>query len=212
MAQESVQVMEQKTEKMTVAEGLTRCKRIEKQLDKLADDIGKYGVWYSENRHPLGETSMDVPLSKNHATAKEKVESLFQKFHDLVRQYQRIKTAIALKNQETTITIKEKTMTMAEALVLRPAKNVGLYLYFEKLSRNYLNAMASIERKVENENNLLKQKDYDKNKYESMKSHVLYMVKQERVKEIDEFLTEFLIELDGAINASNAITIIEVPV
>lgn len=185
---------------LTIARALTRIKTIQAQLEDIAEKIGKYAAWNSEKRHPLGE--MKGSLEKNHNQAKDEIQSLFQQFHDLKDQLIKLKNAVDQANLVTPITIGNQTMTINEAL------NYQRYIaqYVRMLASNYNAAVAKVGREVDAANQSLLSKDMDEDKRKAMMVQVLYLVPKERIKEIDAFLVEFMTELNGELNAVNAVT------
>src|SRR5690606_11024453 len=84
--------------------------------------------------------------------AVQKIESLYQQYNDLMKEFVKIKNAIDKANMETQITIGDKTMTINEALVYK--RNLSdLALGFVK---GYERSVLKAEQDVTKYNNLLK--------------------------------------------------------
>jgi len=188
--------------KMTIARGLTRLKTIKAQLSNIANQIGVYGAISSASRHPLGDQK--VPLNRNHNQAIEAVNSLYQQFDDLIKEFTKIKTAIDKANMSTYITVGGKTMTIQEALIYRR----DIQPYVQALNSQYGRAVQKAENEVRSHNETInnKVKDLDESAIKALTAEVLYLVPRERMDGVNKFLVEFMTELDGTLNEVNAVT------
>jgi len=186
--------------KMTIARGLTRLKTIKAQLSNIANQIGSYGAINNKVRHPLGEQK--VALDKNHNRAIEAVNSLYQQFNDLTNEFIKIKLAIDKANLNTVITIGGKQMTIQEALIYRR----DIQEYVQSLNNQYGRAVQQAQAQVDKYNNSLNTEGMDESTLKAVMADVLYLVPRERINEVNNFLVEFMTELDGVLNEVNAIT------
>jgi hypothetical protein len=190
--------------KMTIARALTRLKTIKAQLQKINNDIGNYGAISSKSRSPLGDPK--ASLDKNHNQAIEHIRSLYQQFEDLTKEYIKIKTAIDKANMQTIITVANKTMTIQEALVYR--RDISKFV--QELLGKYGQAVNRATDEVYRHNASIKTDGMDEAAVKVVLSEVLYLVPKEKIQESENFLTAFLVELDGILNEVNAITEIEI--
>lgn len=190
--------------KMTIARGLTRLKTIKAQLDNIADQIGEGGAICNKSRHPMGDQR--VSLEKNHNQAIEEINSLYQKFNDLVKEYIKIKLAIDRANMTTVIRIGGKEMTIQEALIYR--RDIAGYVH--SLNSEYSRAVMKAQSQADNYNKNINTEGMDETALKAVLADVLYLVPRERINEVNEFLVEFMTELDGTLNEVNAITEITV--
>jgi hypothetical protein len=95
-----------KIEKMTVAEGLAELKRILNLLQKRYVNITNY---CSKRRGSKDEIE----------NQREFINSETQSALDLIKRYGLIKVAIEKSNTETSVTYKDTTMTIAEAIIFK---------------------------------------------------------------------------------------------
>jgi len=182
---------------MTIARGLTRLKTIKGQLARICEDIQNYGTWIDKQKHPLGECD---GIQKSLNIAKEKIKSLYQSHGDLVKEYISIKYKIDDANLKTTIVVKGTTMTLHEALCYKReiVEMIGALIRANSASVNKAQQqMAQYNAQFANANTEVK----DMNK-----TDVVYLVSQSKVKELNEFMTEFVLEVDGELNSINALT------
>lgn len=190
--------------KMTIARGLTRLKTIKAQLSSIANQIGAGGAINNKTRHPMGEQK--VSIDKNHAQAIESVNSLYQQFNDLTKEFIKIKLAIDKANLTTPITIGGKTITIQEALIYRR----DIQTYVQSLNNQYGRSVALATQAVEQYNRNLNTEGMDEATLRAVMADVLYLVPRERINEVNTFLVEFMAELDGTLNEVNALTEIEI--
>ena len=190
--------------KMTIARGLGRMKTIRSQLQNIISDIQAYSAWNNKKRHPLGQNNVD--LKANHKEAVQKIESLYQQYNDLTKEFVKIKNAIDKANMETQITIGDKTMTINEALVYK--RNLSdLALEFVK---GYEQSVLKAEHDVTKYNNLLKPEALPEESRKQIEADILYLLPLEKVSEMKSFATEFVAEIDAVLNEVNAVTEIEI--
>lgn len=189
--------------KMTIARGLTRLKTIKAQLGNIAYQIGEGGAISNKSRHPMGEQK--ASLDKNHNQAIESINSLYQKFNDLTKEYIKIKLAIDKANMSTVISIGGKEMTIQEALIYRR----DIQDYVQSLNAQYSRAVAKAQQDVDKHNRSLNTEGMDETTLKAVLADVLYLVPRERINEVNKFLVEFMTELDGTLNEVNALTEID---
>lgn len=193
--------------KMTIARGLTRLKTIKAQMENITKEILLHGSWSSKEKHPYGESSFNNSkndIQKNHQQAKEKVNSLFQQFNDLLGEYVKIKTAIDRANLSTKVEIHGKLMSLQEAMILR--RDIDPYVS-QLISANRTSVLNA-ERKVNSYNQSFTNVSDDVK--EAVFASVVYLVDQKEIDKLNEFRVEFLTEIDGVLNEINAVTEIEV--
>jgi hypothetical protein len=190
--------------KMTIARGLTRLKTIKAQLSSVGTDVGNLAAINNKKRSPMGEQK--AAIDKNHNQALEAVNSLYQKFNDLTKEFTKIKLAIDKANLTTVIVIGGKSMTIQEALIYRR----DIQDYVRALNNQYARAVTAAKNDVESYNRNLNTEGMDEATLNKVMADVLYLVPPARINEVNEFLVEFMTELDGTLNEVNALTEIEV--
>lgn len=191
---------------MTVARAMTRKKTIKAQLDKIVEDIQQYGAINNKKLHILSDEKTDI--KKNHREAQAKVESLYQQFHDLKNNYIKLSLAINKSNLETDMLIADKPMKVAEALIYK--NEIALAL--GNLRNAYVKAVNKATTDVDSYNRNRNTEGLSEQVKKEILADVLYLVPQERIKEVDTFLVEFITEIDGTLNEINATTLIEVDI
>lgn len=189
--------------KMTIARGLTRLKTIKAQLEGISGNIKAYGAWVDKQKHPLGDTSHN-DIKRNHSQAKEKVQSLYQQFNDLMAEHIKIKKAIDRANMKTNIEVAGKVMTLHEALLYE--REVAGFI--SQLTTAYKQSVVTAELKVKQFNSQFSGVQDDSAKA-ALLADVSYLVSRETIAELDKFTVEFLTEIDGIKNEVNALTEIE---
>lgn len=194
--------MEKRT--MTVARGLTRLKTIKAQLSHIADQIGRYGAISNKSRSSLGDQHADLPT--NHKRAIEEINSLYQKFEDLKNEMVKIKLAIDKSNIVTEIVIADKVMTVQEALIYKR----DVQAYVGGLTSQYGRSVSAAQLQADQHNRTINTKDMDPATAAAVLAEVIYLVPKKKVDDLNKFQVEFLTELDGTLNESNALTQIEV--
>ncbi len=186
--------------KMTIARGLARLKTINAQLADISKDIAKYGAWNDKNRHPLGDTKVD--LSKNHKQAMEKINSLYQQFNDLTKEFVKIKTAINKTNYLTVVNIDGNNMTINEALIY---KNY-IQDHVQKFVNGYNYSVNNAQSNVDRFNRNISVNDLSEKEKKIILADILYLVTPDKIKEMNTFSVEFINNVDGELNAINAVT------
>lgn len=186
--------------KLTIARGLTRLKTIKAQLNSIADQIGRHGAISNKSRSPLG--NQKATLERNHQQSIEVMNSLYQQFNDLVKEYIKIKLAIDRANMNTVISIGGKEMTIQEALIYRR----DIQFYVQNLNSQYGRAVVAAQNAVDKYNSSINTEGMDESTVKAVMADVLYLVPRERIDEVNKFLVEFMTELDGTLNEVNAVT------
>lgn len=187
--------------RMTIARGMGKLKIISKQIDNIADDIRNYAVQINEKKSPL---SMEKDINKNHKEAAKAIKAMYQSFQDLCIEATNIKLAIQRANEEHTITIAGKTISIAQALVLRGA----IMGYYRQVNSAIAIATSSAEREVDRFNSQFTKIDNAETKAKLL-TDVLYLIEREDADALREFVTVFDMEIDYALNEANAIVEIE---
>lgn len=205
---------------MEVSRALAELKLIKKRMEKALEEVKFFGV--SIGGKPVAGFSSDEEFIS-------KAQSAFDSYRALAARYAAIKSAIAISNATTKITVGGKEMTVAEALErLRNLPNEELFLM--KLKNDYNQAVALMERKNAEaqqklENHLAtvfgaKDVKLSEDQYKAvaepfLKQFSATLVHPEKLKEqidaLEAELETFKSEVHYALNRSNAITMIKVP-
>lgn len=202
----NAEVSEIKPERvMTIARGLARQKTIVKQLEGISKEIGIKGAWSNKSKHPYGDNKASV--EKTHDQAQEKINSMYQQYNDLIAEFVKIKLAIDRTNAVTDITIGNRTMKVSEALMYKDMRN-GIARHMQDFTNSYALAVRKAEIDVDNHNDRYASalENMDEKAKQTLIAQVSYLVPKERVEELNYFLTEFVSEIDGELNAINALT------
>lgn len=207
-------------EKMTVHEGLSTLKTLNKRIAKEINSC----VFVNSNKHSNvkihGRTIDDY---------KNEIKSNYQTVTDLIKRREALKRAITLSNATTTVTISDKIMTVAEAIEY---KNTGIEFKQQLLDAiteqynktKYLvdaNNGVTLEDKADNyvqrmfgnkesgvDNTVIsqaKQQYIDNNTLDIIDPLNVSKIMQELQDEIDLFKSK----VDSALSTSNALTMIE---
>lgn len=207
-------------EKMTVHEGLSTLKTLNKRIAKEINSC----VFVNSNKHSNvkihGRTIDDY---------KNEIKSNYQTVTDLIKRREALKRAITLSNATTTVTISDKIMTVAEAIEY---KNTGIEFKQQLLDAiteqynktKYLvdaNNGVTLEDKADNyvqrmfgnkesgvDNTVIsqaKQQYIDNNTLDIIDPLNVSKIMQELRDEIDLFKSK----VDSALSTSNALTMIE---
>lgn len=189
---------------VSIKRGLTRLKTIKAQLSDISLKIAKYGSGSSKDKFDIVDTR--TGRKKNHEEARKEISSLYQKFDDLTKEYAKIKRAINKANLETTITVGDKVMTIDDALTYQR----HIQDYVKALVQSYNRSVANAENKVTRHNSSVSVEGLSPAEREEELASVVYLVDPSLIKEKDEFLVEFMTELDGLIDEANVLTMIEI--
>lgn len=193
--------MEKRT--LTVKRGLTRLNTIEAQLTDVVGKIQKYGAVSSKEKVDLVDTK--VARDKNHELARKEIASLYQKHQDLLAEYSKIKSAINKSNLVTIVEVGGKVMTIAEALLIDKDTRFKI----NQLTQSYTFAVNRAEGRVETYNSRLNKENLTADELETAMAQVEYLVDSTEIQKHQEFLTEFITEINGVIDESNIATTIE---
>jgi len=186
-------------DRMTVAEGLTELKRIAKVLPLRYRNIQQFCSKRAGSKDEI-ENQQDY------------VKKQRQSAEDLIARWQAIKVAIAKSNLETTITWKDTTMTVHEAILWKsvPGRGrsiqsmlTGLYNSFNTQNAELqINEYASIS-------GLSRVNISDEQRQKLDLTPVRYYDEREIQKKLEELL-ELESKLDALIDASNHQTFINI--
>ncbi|UUV46952.1 hypothetical protein [Bacillus phage vB_BanS-Thrax5] len=193
--------MEKRT--LTVKRGLTRLNTIEAQLTEVVGKIQKYGAISSKEKVDLVDTK--VARDKNHELARAEISSLYQKHQDLLAEYSKIKSAINKSNLVTNIEVGGKVISIAEALLIDKDTRFKI----QQLTQAYTFAVSRAEGRVETYNARLNKENLTADELETALAQVEYLVDASEIKKHQDFLTEFIVEINGIIDESNIATTIE---
>ena len=190
--------------KMTIARGLTRLKTIQAQLMKNGEVL-RHSFINSKKKSPLADSRLDI--GANHKEARKVVEATLQSTEDLIAEYAKIKTAIATVNLTATVTVAGKTMTLAEAMLMRREVRS---MYSDIVSRcsNSLNTAMNDVNKYNDP--IMENAGTSAEDKKILLAEMTSFVTPEKVNELNEFLTVFMAEVDGTLNEVNALTEITV--
>jgi len=182
---------------MTIARGLTRLKTIKARLTDIVADIARYGAWMDQKKHPLGEVA---GIEKSINIAKEKIKSLHQKHTDLIEEYVTLKFRIDRANMNTTIVIQDKPMSLHKALTYKREVQEMIM----DLIRANNSAIQRAEKEVNRHDEMFATAPDEAKKLN--KANVVYLVPQDKIKALNDFIIEFMTEVDGELNSINALT------
>lgn len=98
-------------------------------------------------------------------------------------------------------------MKVAEALMYKDMKK-GIAKYMQEFTDSYALAVRKAEIDVDNHNDRYASalENMDEKAKQALIAQVSYLVPKEKVEELNYFLTEFVTEIDGELNAINALT------
>ena len=146
----------------------------------------------------------------------------YQSVTDLIKRYTAIKKAVAQSNAETTILVAGKQYTVTEAMAVKNAIIPVLESLRNRLSSNFISAKGMIEmndRAAEEKadeifinSNTENKKDIDlvkiRNDYlESLKMDMIDPLDvTKKLKELDDMINDFMLDIDSALSVSNAVT------
>lgn len=193
----------------TIADGMSELKLIDSKLRTIINKVEKYGAWNDKRKLPLGDPK--VSRDKNHEDAIKEVTSLFQSYQDLLSNYLEIKTAIDRTNLATVKDFAGKEMSLHEALlyqrtIIGDPRHLG---YYKSLLCAYETSVSVATREVENQNmrqQMTVAKDADAEELLKLKADILYLLPKENIKTIEDFTTEFAVQINGLLNKYNAVT------
>lgn len=183
---------------MTIARGLTRLKTIKAQLHSITDTFNSYSAYNNKKKHPLGDNKENV--EKTHNKAQEEINSLYQQYNDLIKEYKCIKTAIDRTNMFTKVSISGEEMTIYEALLYKRE-----VLDFKNgLLNSFKSSINKAQKDVENYNKQFVNANEELKKI--VFADVSYLINKNKMDEVNKFIVEFITEIDGTLNEINALT------
>lgn len=207
-------------EKMTVHEGLSTLKTLNKRIAKEINAC----VFVVGNKHSNSKIN-----GKTIDEYKSEIKSQYQTVTDLIKRREALKRAITLSNATTAVTIADKAMTVAEAIEY---KNTGIEFkqqLLDAITEQYTktkyhvdaNNGVTLEDKADNyvqrmfgnkesgvDNTVIsqaKQQYIDNNTLDIIDPLNVSKIMQELQDEIDLFKSK----VDSALSTSNALTMIE---
>lgn len=208
-------------ETMRVHSALAELKMLEERINKIIRNT----TWVVANKH----SNTKIDGKDVSAWIKEKKEEL-QKLHDLIKRREAIKKAVMKSNAVTTVVIAEKTYTVAEAI---ERKNNGIEFLksivasinsdIKKATMDANNANGErLEIRADEHVKIMLGAVDTKNLSEEAKKIRREFVEAQTteiidpieayslVKDLEEEISQFLMEVDGKLSVSNAITEIEI--
>lgn len=189
------------TRPITIKKGMTYIKTATKRLERIIKQLEEYGAWDSKSKIPLVNT--DGALETNHNKAKEEIKSLLQAFFDLTAEIELTREAMDRTNLAATITVAGKTMTIQRALILRRLTQP----FYKQLKSAYTKAVKVATTKVDlyNNNVVALNKDATPDAVEALKAQIEVFIPRATVENVENFLAEFLQEVDGTLDDINAV-------
>jgi hypothetical protein len=145
----------------------------------------------------------DGALETNHNKAKAEVQALLQSLFDLTAEIELTREAMDRTNLATTITVAGKTMTIQRALILR-----RLTAPFYKSLRTAYNKTVKVATANVDKYNVsvaVMNKDAQAAEVEALKAQLEVFIPRTTVDNVENFLAEFLQEVDGALDDVNAV-------
>jgi hypothetical protein len=184
---------------ITIKKGMTYIKTATKRLERIIKQLEEYGAWDSKNKIPL--VSTDYTLETNHSKAKAEVKALLQSFFDLTAEIELTREAMDRTNLTATITVAGKTMTIQRALILRRMTAP----FYKSLRTAYNKTVKVATSKVEQYNVgvVAMNKDATPEAVEALKAQLEVFIPRDTVDNVENFLAEFLQEVDGALDDVN---------
>jgi translation elongation factor EF-G len=196
---------------LTIKAAMTRCKTIQGQLHHITQKVQQYAVINDKTKHLLGDTKLpNSPegLRQNHDQARKEMESLFQQFNDLTTEYTKLKCAIDKANATTTIEVGGRTMTLREALTLKANQKDGVVVFYKQLLQAYAASVRQAQIDVQNYNKQFANASDEAKAV--LLADVESMIDAKKIEELNQFVIDFVNEVDGALDTANISTIIEI--
>lgn len=208
-------------EEMTVHKALAELKTLDSRIQKAV----RQGVYVTCKRH--SDTKISGVNVSDYCT--KTMQAGYDSAVDLIRRRNAIKRAVVLSNAKTEVVVAGERYTVAEAIDM---KNHGLdgdvlllstmesqYAavvhninqnsgdILQKKAENYVAGMFGGKDKVDGEEAKKQMADYiTANTYEQVDPLRI----QDKIKALDEHISAFMAEVDGALSTSNALTTIEI--
>lgn len=189
---------------MTIARGLTRLKTIKAQINANNQVIRK-STTSSKRKSDLADMREDITV--NHSKAKAVVESALQSNKALATEFVNIKLAIAKANLETQVMVAGRTMSLAEAMLLRrEIKDI-----YGTVVSNYSQSLSNTNSEVQRYNDgVMANSNMSAEDKKVMMAETVSFLSFDTMNELNAFITVFMQEVDGTLNEVNALTAINV--
>lgn len=205
------------TEKMTIHKALSELKILDTRIIKEIDDNG----FCAANKHSSKKINgIDIE------DFEKKTQGAYDKITDLIRRRKAIKKAVVLSNSKTIVSIGGIEYSVAEAIEM---KNHGLSFertLLDKINIDYQTAQEEIndqnEEALENradqyvmaifgqKENKTNATEVNKLRKEFIEANSYEMVDPinipKRMEELNNYISEFMAEVDSALSVSNALT------
>ena len=141
---------------MTLTQALVEKKTLESRIEKLTKTISLDTISVMGKNREVNFIFCDVFVGKNEKSkfcseteeeSKVRIKAQIQKIEALISNYQILCKAINKANNETTLTIAGKEMTIVEAIALKSSKMFSLMRNFaNKLATDFVAISTSVER------------------------------------------------------------------
>ena len=189
---------------MTIARGLTRLKTIKAQINANNQVIRK-STTSSKRKSDLADMREDINV--NHSKAKAVVESALQSNKALATEFVNIKLAIAKANLENQVMVAGRTMSLAEAMLLRrEIKDI-----YGAVVSSYSQSLSSTNSEVQRYNDgVMANSNMSAEDKKVMMAETVSFLSFDTMNELNAFITVFMQEVDGTLNEVNALTVINV--
>lgn len=207
-----------KTKEISVVQGLTELKTLDKRIEKLGQTISFTALKKGNNTKVNGH--------KEIAKFEEDLKKSFQQYNDLVSYRDKIKASIVASNALTEVTVADETMTVAEAIEKKTSIKYQKQL-LNKMKSDFTMSVNQINNensrmqteidnivKVQEKSNMSKDlisnitDDYKKNNQSTL---VDPLSVEDKIKELDLKISDFETNVDVVLSESNALTKISVP-
>ena len=189
---------------MTIARGLTRLKTIKAQISANNQVIRK-STTSSKRKSDLADMREDINV--NHSKAKAVVESALQSNKALATEFVNIKLAIAKANLENQVMVAGRTMSLAEAMLLRrEIKDI-----YGAVVSSYSQSLSNTNSEVQRYNDgVMANSNMSAEDKKVMMAETVSFLSFDTMSELNGFITVFMQEVDGTLNEVNALTVINV--
>ena len=189
---------------MTIARGLTKLKTIKAKINSNNAIIRKAST-SSKKKSELADMREDLPL--NHQKAKAVVESALQSNKALAKEFVDIKLAIIDANLSTQVMIAGRTMSLAEAQIMRRE----IREIYGSMVSNYSQSLAATNTEVQRYNDsVMANTNMSAEDKKVMMAETVSFLSFDTMNELNGFITIFMEEVDGTLNEVNALTVIDV--
>ena len=207
-------------EKISIHRALTELKTIGKRIQKKISELNPVGI-KKKDKVNIHHTAEDF---------KKHVQSEMDSVRDLIERQINIKNAIIASNAVTKVKIGDKTPTVAEAIAYKTMMKTDEQFYskikqsYDQTSVEVESAIISVEKNsLQMGMNVDKAASTDKKSNTESVNAVMEAYEKENAIEIfdplkimdihktgTDFMEKFILDIDGALSESNAITLIEV--